>query len=140
MNYYGLLKPLSFLGCFVEGRDALPSVAESDVFRRAVANRHSNSDETSENATKFRSSAVNGASEVFRCLRDMAVDSFDDKLPSVYPHGDEKHKSSRLVHPHALLVMIGLLPAVEGAPTRDDYEKMSREDKDLNDKVRKTLL
>lgn len=124
IGFHGLVQPFLYLGCLGVATSSIPSVSNSPFYER-FQQRPGEDSHGDFNALvdpsvleKFHSSAVYCASELFRLLRDMALDTVNDRSPSLYPAGEVKKSLhlSEIVHPGAVVAIIDLLPAVETSP------------------------
>jgi hypothetical protein len=124
IGFRGLVKPFLYLGCLGVTNSAISSVSNSPLYQGF----QQESIESSPNAfvdtvvlEKFHRSAVYCSAELFRLLRDMALDTVNDQSPSLYPAGtmNKPPHLSEIVHPGAIVAIVDLLPAIEAEPQLD---------------------
>ena len=123
IGFRGLVKPFLYLGCFGVGNSVIPSISNSAFYQKfqtdsaTECSTNFNAFVDSVVLEKFQSSAVYFAAELFRLLRDMALDTIQDQSPSLYPVAEvSKHQLNEIAHPGAVAVIVDLLPAIEANP------------------------
>ena len=122
------MKPFLYLGCLGVTNSTIPSVTNSPLYRRFQQESSENSPSNANifvNALvleKFHKSSVYCSAELFRLLRDMALDTVHNQSPSLYPASivNKPLHLSEIAHPGAIMAIVDLLPAIEANPEFDN--------------------